>query len=55
MNKAKKQMLSVAEALAKVTGGVRRVAAVQVALPEALGRVLAGDVAARLRYHYSCR
>ena len=50
MNKAKKQMLSVAEALAKVTGGVRRVAAVQVALPEALGRVLAGDVAARLSH-----
>ena len=50
MNKAKKQMLSVAEALAKVTGGVRRVAAVQVALPEALGRVLAGDVVARLSH-----
>jgi molybdopterin molybdotransferase len=50
MNKPKKQMLSVAEALAKVTGGVSLVAAVQVALPDALGRVLAEDVAARLTH-----
>ncbi|NQV84863.1 MAG: molybdopterin molybdotransferase MoeA [Rhodospirillales bacterium] len=43
-------MLSVAEALAKVTSGVQRVAAEQVALPAALGRVLAEDVAARLTH-----
>jgi len=50
MNKPKAKMLSVAEALAKVTGGVKRVSAEQVALPEALGRVLASDVAARLTH-----
>jgi molybdopterin molybdotransferase len=50
MNKPKNKMLSVAEALAKVTGGVERVSAEQVALPEALGRVLASDVAARLTH-----
>ncbi|MBT3305555.1 MAG: molybdopterin molybdotransferase MoeA [Alphaproteobacteria bacterium] len=43
-------MLSVAEALAKVTSGVQRVAAEQVTLPDALGRVLAEDVAARLTH-----
>ena len=50
MSKPKKQMLSVAEALAKVTSGVQRVAAEQVTLPDALGRVLAEDVAARLTH-----
>jgi len=50
MSEFKKQMLSVAEALAKVTSGVQRVAAEQVALPAALGRVLAEDVAARLTH-----
>ncbi len=50
MNKPKNKMLSVAEALAKVSGGVKRVSAEQVALPDALGRVLASDVAARLTH-----
>ena len=50
MNKPKNKMISVAEALAKVTGGVQRVSAEQVALPDALGRVLASDVAARLTH-----
>ena len=50
MNKPKNKMLSVAEALAKVSGGVQRVSAEQVALPDGLGRVLASDVAARLTH-----
>ena len=40
-------MIPVADALAFVTGGVSRVAAEQVGLADALGRVLAGDVASR--------
>lgn len=43
-------MIPVAEALARVTAGVRPVAAEQVALGDALGRVLAEDVAARLSH-----
>lgn len=43
-------MIPVAEALARVTAGVRPVAAEQVALVDALGRVLAEDVAARLTH-----
>ena len=43
-------MLSVAEALAKVTGGVQRVSLEQVSLPDALGRVLASDVTSRLTH-----
>jgi molybdopterin molybdotransferase len=41
-------MISVAEAVALVTGGLRPLAAELVSLPQALGRVLAEDVAARL-------
>ncbi len=41
-------MISVEEALAHVTGGVNRLAPEQVSLNEALGRVLAEDVASRL-------
>ena len=41
-------MISVAEALAFVIAGVRPVPAEQVSLPDALGRVLAEDVASRL-------
>ncbi|MEK9724292.1 MAG: gephyrin-like molybdotransferase Glp [Rhodospirillaceae bacterium] len=48
MNENRPSMLSVAEALARVTGGFSLIAAEQVALPDALGRVLADDVAARL-------
>lgn len=48
--KAKPGMISVAEALAKVTDGVSMVSTEQVALPAALGRVLAEDVAARLTH-----
>jgi len=40
-------MISVAEALEKVTGGVSALAAEDVALAQALGRVLAEDVASR--------
>jgi len=43
-------MLSVAEALAKVTCGVKRVSIEQVSLPDALGRVLASDVVSRLTH-----
>ncbi len=43
-------MLSVAEALAKVVAGVNRVPSEQVSLPDALGRVLADDVASRLTH-----
>jgi len=43
-------MLSVAEALAKVVAGVHRVPSEQVSLPDALGRVLAEDVASRLTH-----
>jgi molybdopterin molybdotransferase len=50
MNKPKQDMLSVAEALAKVTGGVSLVSTEQVPLPAALGRVLAEDVASRLSH-----
>jgi molybdopterin molybdotransferase len=41
-------MIPVAEAIAKVASGVGPLTAEQVALPEALGRVLAEDVASRL-------
>ncbi len=41
-------MISVAEALAKVVGGVKPLASEQVGLDRALGRVLAADVASRL-------
>ena len=41
-------MISVAEALAHVTSSLRPLAAEQVALSDALGRVLAEDVASRL-------
>jgi len=43
-------MIPVAEALARVTAGVRPVASEQVALVDALGRVLAEDVASRLSH-----
>lgn len=43
-------MIPVAEALARVTAGLRPVAAEQVALVDALGRVLAEDVASRLTH-----
>ncbi|MBC8338975.1 MAG: molybdopterin molybdotransferase MoeA [Rhodospirillales bacterium] len=43
-------MLSVADALSRVTDGVQPVSSEQVALPQALGRVLAEDVAARLTH-----
>ena len=43
-------MISVAEALAKVLAGVSPVASEEVPLSDALGRVLAGDVAARLTH-----
>ena len=45
---AKSEMLSVAEALARVTGGFELIASEHISLSEALGRVLAEDVAARL-------
>jgi len=48
--KKKQNMLSVAEALAKVTDGVSMVSMERVPLPAALGRVLAEDVAARLSH-----
>ena len=41
-------MIPVAEAVAKVAAGIAPLAAEQVALPDALGRVLAEDVASRL-------
>ena len=44
----KSEMLSVAEALARVTGGFELIASEHIGLSEALGRVLAEDVAARL-------
>ena len=44
----KSEMLSVAGALARVTGGFELIASEQIGLSEALGRVLAEDVAARL-------
>ena len=50
MNKTKNNMLSVSEALAKVTMGVQRVSLEQVSLPDALGRVLASDVTSRLTH-----
>ncbi len=43
-------MISVAEALAHVTSGVRPLAAEQVGLADALGRVLAEDVRSRVAY-----
>jgi len=43
-------MLSVAEALAKVIDGVSLMPPEQVALPDALGRVLAADVASRVTH-----
>ena len=43
-------MISVAEALAKVAGGVPLVSTEHVPLPAALGRVLAEDVSARLSH-----
>lgn len=43
-------MISVAEALAKVVAGVNRVPSEQVSLSDALGRVLAEDVASRLTH-----
>ena len=43
----KSEMLSVAEALARVTGGFELIASEHIGLSEALGRVLAEDVAAR--------
>ncbi|NQU61075.1 MAG: molybdopterin molybdotransferase MoeA [Rhodospirillales bacterium] len=43
-------MLSVAEALAKVIEGVSLLSPEQVALPDALGRVLAADVASRVTH-----
>ena len=46
--KTKSEMLSVAEALARVTGGFELIASEHISLPEALGRVLAEDVEARL-------
>lgn len=45
---AHQENLSVTEALARVTAGFSLLSAEQVALPDALGRVLAEDVAARL-------
>ncbi len=50
MSKKKNPMISVAEALAKVTGGVSLVSTEHVPLPAALGRVLAEDVSARLTH-----
>ena len=44
----KSEMLSVAEALARVTGGFELIASEHISLSEALGRVLAEDVEARL-------
>ncbi|MDA1024152.1 MAG: molybdopterin molybdotransferase MoeA [Proteobacteria bacterium] len=43
-------MISVAEALAKVLAGIKEVSAEQVALSDALGRVLSEDIAARLTH-----
>ena len=43
-------MISVAEALAHVTSGVRLLSAEQVGVADALGRVLAEDVASRVAY-----
>lgn len=43
-------MISVAEALAKVIAGINRVPSEQVSLSDALGRVLAEDVASRLTH-----
>ncbi len=43
-------MISVAEALAHITSGVRPLAAEQVGLADALGRVLAEDVRSRVAY-----
>ena len=45
---AKSEMLSVSEALARVTGGFELISSELISLSEALGRVLAEDVAARL-------
>lgn len=50
MPEPKQQMLSVAEALKKVTAGFSIVSAEQVALSDALGRVLAEDVESRLTH-----
>ena len=50
MNKPKQDMLSVAEAMEKVTAGVSLVATELVSLTDALGRVLAEDVASRLAH-----
>jgi len=43
-------MISVAEALAKVLSGISEISAEQVALSDALGRVLSEDIAARLTH-----
>lgn len=45
---APRRMLTVDEALARITGAFRTLPSEQVALPDGLGRVLAEDVAARL-------
>ena len=50
MNKTKKKMLSVHEALEKVASGVQLVSLEIVSLPDALGRVLASDVKSRLTH-----
>ncbi len=50
MSKKKSPMISVAEALDKVTAGVSLVSTEHVPLPAALGRVLAEDVSARLTH-----
>ena len=50
MIKSTKKLLSVAEAISKVKDGVQQVTSEQVALPDALGRVLACDVTSRLTY-----
>ncbi len=48
MNDAPRQSLTVAEALARITGAFSVLPSEQVALPDGLGRVLAEDIAARL-------
>jgi molybdopterin molybdotransferase len=50
MINTKQRMLSVKDALSKVKDGVQEVSSEQVALPDALGRVLAYDVSSRLTY-----
>ena len=50
MSKSNKNLISVAEAIAKVSSGVKSVSNEHVALSDGLGRVLATDVKSRLTH-----